>query len=106
MNLIKEKRSHADYNLTFDNDVVENIPVEVLEIGNVALPTGKINVCDPLADPQMTPLEKTVEPGTYPVKIYIAKTPDAGDRFAIAKLEFSTEKADKWVLATREGEDI
>lgn len=106
MTSIKEKRSHADYNLIFDNDVVDKMPVEVLGIGTVALPTGKIIVCDPLADPKMTPLEKTVPPGTYPVKIYIASTPDSGDRFAIAKLEFSSDKADKWVLATREGEDI
>jgi hypothetical protein len=35
-----EKLSHTNYNIIFGNDVVEEMPVEVLEIGNVSLPTG------------------------------------------------------------------
>lgn len=101
-----EKLSHADYNVIFNNPVVENIPVEVLNIGNLTVPSGKIVVCDPLVTPDMPPLSRTVKPGKYPVKIYIAKTKDSGDRYAIAKLEFSTQTADKWALATRDGEDV
>lgn len=101
-----EKLSHADYNIIFDNDIVEEIPIEILEIGSVNLPTGEIIVCDPLVNVDMPPLAQTVAPGKYPVKIYVAKSKEWGDRYAVAKLEFSKKKAVKWVLATREGEDV
>ena len=66
--------SHADYNEIFNNDIVDGMPVELLEIGELHVPTGQIVVCDPLVLPDMPPLNKTVKPGNYPVKIYIAKT--------------------------------
>ena len=101
-----EVRSHADYNLIFDNKEVEHTPIELLEIGDLNVPSGQIVVCDPLAYSDMPPLTKTVKPGTYPIKIYVAKTKDSGDRYAIAKLEFSNKRAKKWVLALRADEDI
>jgi hypothetical protein len=70
------------------------------------VPTGRIVVCDPLVGLGTKPLTKRVEPGRYPIKIYVAKTKNSGDRYAIAKLEFSEERAVKWVLATRDGEDV
>jgi hypothetical protein len=98
--------SHADYNKIFDNDTVDGTPIELLEIGELNVPTGQIVVCDPLVVPDMPPLTKTVKPGKYPIKIYVAKTKESGDRYAIAKLELSEKRADKWVLALRDGEDI
>jgi len=101
-----ERLSHVDYNKIFENDIVDGVAVELLEIGKLNIPTGKIVVCDPLVLPNTPPLTKTVRPGKYPVKIYIAKTKQSGDRYAVAKLEFSSKKADKWVLATQDGDDI
>lgn len=101
-----EKLSQADYNIIFENSLVEGVPVETLNIGELNVPTGRIVVCDPLVVPDMPPLNKTVSPGKYPIKIFIAKTKNSGDRYALAKLEFSSKKADKWVLAVRDGEDI
>jgi hypothetical protein len=101
-----ERLSHVDYNKIFENDVVDGIAVELFEIGKLNIPTGKIVVCDPLVLPNTPPFTKTVRPGKYPVKIYIAKTKQWGDRYAVAKLEFSSKKADKWVLATQGGQDI
>lgn len=101
-----EKLSHADYNKIFENSIVDGVPIELLEIGKLNVPTGQIVVCDPLVEPGMPPLNKTIHPGEYPIKIYIAKTKESGDRYAIAKLEFSSKKAEKWVLAIRDGEDI
>nr|WP_283242750.1 DUF4241 domain-containing protein [Marinifilum caeruleilacunae] len=111
-NIFKKKNkstevlSHADYNTIFDNATVEGIPVELVEIGDLNVPTGQIVVCDPLVVPDMPPLNKTVKPGKYPIKIYVAKTKESGDRYAIATLVFSETKADKWVLAVRSGEDV
>lgn len=101
-----EKLAQADYNRIFENSVVDGDSIELLEIGELTVPTGQIVVCDPLVVPDMAPLNRTVQPGKYPIKIYIAKTKESGDRYAIAKLEFKSQKADKWVLAVRDGEDI
>src|SRR5690349_16657523 len=70
----QEKHSEFDYNIVFENSVVNGIPVELLEIGDLNVPSGKIVVCDPLVTPDMPPLSLTVSPGKYPVKIYVAKT--------------------------------
>src|ERR1041384_4597364 len=105
-NLFKKKRteiySHADYNNVFDNSVVDGNEIERLNIGTLNVPSGQIVVCDPLVVPDSPPLTKVVKPGKYPVSIYVAKTESSGDRYAIAKLEFSSKRADKWVLALRE----
>lgn len=101
----KEIYSHADYNIIFENKLVEDIQIEQIDIGLLNVPTGQIVVCDPLAYPDWPPLTKTVPPGKYPIKIYVAKTEESGDRYAIVKLEFSPKKADKWVLAVKDNED-
>ncbi len=101
-----EVYSHADYNIIFENKIVDGIPVELLEIGNVKVPSGRIVVCDPLVVPNAKPLKRKVETGEFPVKIYVAKTENSGDKYAVAKLELKLNRAVKWVLAVREGEDI
>jgi len=98
--------SLADYNLIFDNNEIEETPIELLEIGELNVPSGQIVVCDPLVNSQTEPLTQTVKPGKYPIKIYVAKTKESGDRYAIAKLEFSTKKARKWVMALKDEDDI
>jgi hypothetical protein len=94
----KEITSDFDFNFVFNNDV-EGSTIEELEIGTVYLPSGKIIVCDPLVYYNTEPLKKTVSSGTYPLKIYIARTEDFGDRYALAKLEFDKSVAVKWMLA-------
>lgn len=113
LNLFKKKSekktevlSHADYNLIFDNEEVEGMPISVIEIGMLKVPTGKIVVCDPLVIIDIEPLNRQVKSGEYPVKIYEVKTEDSGYRYAIAKLEFTDQRAVKWVLALHDGEDI
>tara|TARA_R110002096_G_C14412626_1_gene708397 strand:+ start:60 stop:866 length:807 start_codon:yes stop_codon:yes gene_type:complete len=101
-----EVLSHADYNQIFDNDTIEGMPISVIEIGKLKVPTGKIVVCDPLVTPDMQPLTREVKTGEFPIKIYEVKTENSGDRYAIAKLEFNQQRAIKWVLALRDGEDI
>ncbi len=106
MNNTKEITSEIDYNLIFDNEILDSIPIKSINIGEVYFESGKIIVCDPLVYSNTKPLNRVIPPGKYPVKIYIAETPDRGDRYAAAKLEVNNEKAEKWVLALREDEDI
>jgi hypothetical protein len=101
------KYSSFDYNVFFDNSIVNQISLEVLELGYLNLPTGRIVACDPLAYlHDADPLTKIVSPGKYPVRVYIAKTENSGDRYALVKLEFSNEKAMAWEMALEEGQDI
>lgn len=101
-----EKLSKYNYNLIIENKFLDGIEIESLEIGNLNLPTGKIVVCDPLANSDTIPLMKSVNPGKYPIKIFIAKTKDSGDRNALVQVEFNKNKPEKWILALREDENI
>lgn len=101
-----EVLSHTDYNIIFENNTVDNILVEEINIGMLKVPSGKIVATDPIVYPIAKPFLRTVPPGEYPVKIYAATIEGVGERYAIAKLEFSKDKAEKWVMALLEGEDI
>lgn len=103
----REFFSHADYNIIFDHHTIEGKPIDVLEIGTLKVPTGQLIVLDPLACPEdnLIVLDKSVHPGEYPVRIYIARNTDMGDRYALAKLEFSKTRAEKWMLALTKGND-
>lgn len=103
---LEEKLSIVDYNLIIKNKIFDAVEIETLEIGNLNLPSGKIVICDPLVYSDSKPLLKTVTPGKYPMRIYVAKTKDSGERYALAQLEFSKKKAIKWVLAIKENENI
>ncbi|RFZ84249.1 DUF4241 domain-containing protein [Mucilaginibacter terrenus] len=101
----QEILSPVDYNQVFEKKIAKVTPIKLLEIGDLNIPTGKIVACDPLVALNFTPFNKTVKPGVYPVKIYVAKTKESGERYAVAKLEFSHKKAVKWVLALHDGEN-
>jgi hypothetical protein len=101
------KPSLIDYNIYFDNTAIENIPLELLNLGELKLSTGNIVACDPLAGlHHRMPFTRTVNPGTYPVTVCVAKTENSGDRYAIAKLEFSKDRAVRWELAITANEEI
>jgi len=103
----KVKLSSVDYNQYFDNPIVEDTPIELFKLGDLNLPTGQIIVCDPLVRLwDAIPFNRTVKRGTYPVTACIAKTEDAGDRYAFVKIEFSSERAVAWEMALIDGQDI
>ena len=101
------KFSSIDYNQYFSNALLDTTPLELLNLGQINLPSGQIIACDPLVYLQDTfPFTKRVQPGKYPVVASIAKTEDSGDRYAIVKLEFSKDNATKWEMAVVDGQDI
>lgn len=98
--LNKAKLSALDYNVFFEEGIIDNIPVELLNLGELNISTGQIIACDPLVCLYDTlPFTRTVQPGKYPVIACIAKTENSGDRYAVVKLEFSRDRATKWELA-------
>ena len=62
---------------------IENMAVDVLDIGVVHFPTGQIFACDPLVELEYTlPFLQTIPAGTYPVKICVVPSELYGDRYA------------------------
>lgn len=45
---IHDINSIFDYNLITERDSIEGFKIEILDLGNLILPSGKIVVCDPL----------------------------------------------------------
>ncbi|MFT3823655.1 MAG: DUF4241 domain-containing protein [Chitinophagaceae bacterium] len=106
-NLNKVKLSLIDYNQFFENKTFDNIPLELLDLGELNLSTGEVIACDPLVCLYDTlPFLRTVLPGKYPVTACIAKTENSGDRYAVVRLEFSKDRATKWEMALTENQDV
>ncbi|MFN8256893.1 MAG: DUF4241 domain-containing protein [Bacteroidales bacterium] len=74
---------------------------EVRKIGTLHVPTGRIVVCDPLAEPETDPLVQDFPKGDFPVYLYFTKNND----IAFAELRFSEKTAEKWQMALLEEED-
>jgi hypothetical protein len=87
--------SPVDIETYFTADEIMDQKMEVMEIGNVSLPSGKVIVRDPLVylNAKEKPYFVEVPKGTFPVKIAVAKLEDWGDRYAAVKVEFTKEEA-------------
>lgn len=86
-------RCKIDLESYFTSKKIGNMEVDVLEIGNVNLPTGKIVACDPLVDLDLAPAFLQEAPkGVYPVKIAVVPSEEYGNRYACVKVEFSKNK--------------
>ncbi|MDQ9827159.1 DUF4241 domain-containing protein, partial [Acinetobacter sp. 163] len=66
---------------------------DILNIGEVNLPTGEILACDPLVElgEAKTYIQKTPV-GKFPVKICVVPSESYGDRYACVKVEFNKNK--------------
>ncbi|ROI03507.1 DUF4241 domain-containing protein [Chryseobacterium sp. G0240] len=86
--------SPIDIETYFTSDEIMDQKMEVMEIGNVSLPSGKVIVRDPLVylSGNEKPYFIEVPKGDFPVSIAVVKTEDWGDRYAAVKVEFTKEK--------------
>ena len=78
----------------FTSDEILEQKMEVMEIGNVSLPSGKILVRDPLVflNSGEKPYFVQAPKGNFPVKIAVVKSEEWGDRYAAVKVEFTRQK--------------
>jgi len=112
LNLFKKKPIKTevlalqDYNAIIEADTVAGIPIEKIELGKLKITSGNLVVCDPLTNPEAPKLSSSVAPGKYQVTLFVAKTEYSGDRNALALLKLGEEKAVKWIMALRDGDDI
>jgi hypothetical protein len=96
----------VDYNIILENTTVEGKSIKMVDMGLLAVPTGSIVVCDPLAMPDFAPLNRKIPKGEYAVKIYLADFGNNHLRVSLAKLEIAPGRAERWVMAVRNGEDV
>jgi hypothetical protein len=79
--------------------------IEVRTIGHLYVPSGRIIACDPLVPMDTTPFTTLVPSGTHPIEISIARFPNDDERIAAARLRWSNDTADSWLMALREGQN-
>ena len=66
------------------------------EVGSLALPTGRIVVCDPLFDLVQEPFSIQVDPDSYPVFLSLTDQSEA----ALLMVQFADREPAQWVPAT------
>ncbi|MDY0932886.1 DUF4241 domain-containing protein [Chryseobacterium sp. CFBP8996] len=84
----------TDLEAYFTSKEIAGEKMEVMEIGDVSLPSGKVVVRDPLValDANQSPYFVQAPKGNFPVTISVVKSEDWGDRYAVVKVEFTKEK--------------
>lgn len=83
--------------------------LELLKLGELRLPSGRIEIGDPLCymnTKYSCVLEETVAPGSYPLYLSILDHPVFGFRFLAAKLDLSGKAPVRYELAMPQGYGI
>lgn len=97
-----------DAYLEHDADIpyrAEHARIEVREIGQLRLPTGRITAFDPIMCLGTDPFTRTAPVGTYPVRLAIAHFDNPDQRIAYAGIFFSDRKAEVWEQALIPGQN-
>ncbi|MEM1349147.1 MAG: DUF4241 domain-containing protein [Myxococcota bacterium] len=86
-----------------DGELVSAVGYDIVvrrrSMGKLVLPTGKLVACDPLEHPGTEPFDLEVDPGAYPVRLYIAELRD-DKRVAYASIECAPTSPSRWSHAT------
>lgn len=82
------------------------VMLETQELGIIYLPTGKIIACDPCCFFEFEPFNKRVDPGTYPVSVYVANYEGEDKRVAFSVITFDDQQPDKFELCLLEGQNL
>ncbi len=72
------------------------VRLEVRDIGELKLPSGRVIACDPVVEPDLRPFALSLPPGTWPVGITIAHFPGADQRIAGAWIRASRSLPVRW----------
>ena len=72
--------AQADYDAAFAKGE------DVISIGKLHLPSGRVVACDPFFAADARPFQRAVDPGDYEVQLRRVTSPEWGDRIALARL--------------------
>lgn len=92
----------------FTEKKIGETKLDILDIGTVYFPTGKIEIFDACAGcyHPARPFIQTVKAGTYPVRICVMPSEQRGDKYVCVKVEFSGKKPVKYELAVQGNEKL
>jgi hypothetical protein len=88
--------------------IADGEPVEfsTIAIGDLAVPSGRMVVCDPFACEPGIPFTRQVPTGRFPVQLAVTRTPSGEQRVAYARILFSDRPAVRWEMALPPGESL
>ena len=98
-------KPNFDLNTAFKDKKFKDTKLDILEVGEVNLTSGKIIACDPLAYlyDDIKPFIQTVKPDKYKVSLLII---EEEERIAMAKISFSDNEPKTYELAVTGEEDL
>ncbi|MBK1894170.1 DUF4241 domain-containing protein [Chryseobacterium paridis] len=84
----------TDLEAYFTSGEILGQKMEVMDIGNVSLPSGKVIVRDPLVylNSGEKPYFVEAPKGNFPVQIAVVKSEEWGDRYAVVRVIFTDKK--------------
>lgn len=95
-----------DLDIAFREKKFHDTKLDILEIGEVNLSSGKILTCDPLAylyDDQIEPYIQEVKPNKYKVSLLVIEDEE---RYAMMKVTFSNKEPKRYELAVTGEEEL
>ena len=97
--------NHKSIEIEYDLSDCNSEAFNEIEIGKIKLNTGKI-VARGVENGFATPFSRTVEPGEYPVKLYVHEISPNQYIVEYAKIKFRDEKANRCLYAITEEMDL
>ncbi|GLZ80836.1 hypothetical protein Afil01_56430 [Actinorhabdospora filicis] len=85
--------------------------IEVVELGRLALPSGRLAACDPSVVWELEPFTAELPPGDHPVELAVADVatvngvPQQARKVAAARVVIAAEAAASWEMAVVAGQD-
>lgn len=102
----KYLESTIDLETYFTQSEIAGIAVDLLEVGTLALPSGKIIATDPVNLDDCPPLIQQVPAGRYPATICVVPSDDYGDRYACLRVKITDNKPVRYDNGLTGGEDL
>ena len=100
-------RCKIDLDAYFTENKIGKINLDVLNLGKVSFPTGKIIACDPLIELEDAPAYiQNIPPGNYNVDISVALSEKFGDRYSCVKVLINDNKPAYYDLGVIGNEDL
>jgi len=81
------------------------IALSGIEIGKLAVPSGRVVACDPFLCDRIEAFGRRVPAGKFPVQLAMAKLPN-DERVAFARILFADRPAVRWEMALRPGQTL
>lgn len=81
--------------------------LETIDLGAQPFPSGSIVACDPLTLCHDGPFERGIAPGSYPVRLCLARLINGDERIAAAAIILEEDVVpSEWVMATVAGQEL